>query len=353
MNDLRREVHDCAGTAQDDTRDHDPPTIREAALGWSAGQLQGSRDEQQDSYGWLVEPQARPDGGADLLLVVADGMGGHSAGALASRVAVDAFIDTFRASKGAVSERLEDAIDQANQDMRDTSVREDAEDMGTTLLAAHIAGRRLRWISVGDSPMWLLSTATGRRGPGRPALTRLNQDHSMKPVLAQLVEAGEITAAEFARDGRRNELRSAIAGDDIRLLDFHERPVELADGNVLILATDGLETLSEDEIAALVAEAGSSPTAIVQRLLAAVQQRAKDKQDNTTVVVYAPPTQPARHRPASYRRSAWLWPAVVVLAGLLLGLAVAFLGERVPRAGTVGPAMDEVPMHTPDAPEGS
>ena len=258
-----------------------------------------------------------------MLLTVADGMGGHSAGAQASSAAAVSFIGAFASANGTVSERLEDAIHQANREVGDDAVREGTPGMGTTLVVAHVAGPRLRWISVGDSPMWLARRATATGASTPPRLVRLNQDHSMKPILRQLVESGDLTEDEAANDGRRHELRSAVVGDEIRLMDFREDPVELAAGDVLILATDGLETLGDDDIARLVATDSGSPAAIVERLLLAVQDRGRSSQDNATVMVYTLP-EPASEQPrAPLGERRWLPLTIIaalyaLLAGVLL-----------------------------------
>ena len=326
MNAPRIHIDEECGVRQNDDIDGEPLPVCLGSTGWSGGQIQGTRREQQDCFGWLVEPDLDAGDKSELLLIVADGMGGHSAGARASSVAATAFIGAFGSADGTVSERLEDAIHQANHEVGNDALRESTPGMGTTLVAAHVVGRRLRWLSVGDSPMWLLSrnSETGASTP--PRLVRLNQDHSMKPVLRQLVESGDLTEDEVAKDGRRNELRSAVIGDEIRLMDFREDPVELAASDVLVLATDGLETLADDEIARLAAAESGSPDTIVERLLLAVRDRARPKQDNTTVMVYAP-SGPASEQPgAPLRRRPWL--ARIIIAALYALLLVTLLVER-------------------------
>ena len=324
-------IDDECGIHQHDDRDGEPLPVYLGSAGWSGGQIQGAREEQQDCFGWLVEPDLNADGEFEMLLVVADGMGGHSAGACASRVAATAFIDAFGSAAGTVSERLEDAIHQANREVGNDAVRKGTPGMGTTLVVAQVAGRRLRWLSVGDSPMWLARRPSKTAPPTTPRLVRLNQDHSMRPILQQLVESGEMTEDEAAKDTRRHELRSAVVGDEIRLMDFREDPVDLADGDILVLATDGLETLAQDEIAHLAAAGSRSPDAIVERLLVAVRDRGKPRQDNTTVLVYAPPEPASEQSRAPVGRRRWLARiTIAVLFALLLG---TFLMERAKAPG--------------------
>ena len=249
--------------------------------GCVGGQIRGKRHEQQDSYGWVVDPGSR-NVVEQVVLLVADGMGGHAGGATASRTAVEAFGTAFCETRGAISERLEDGLRHANRRITD-NVRGNPVlgGMGTTLVAAHLTGDRfLRWLSVGDSPMWLFSNGK---------LTRRNRDHSMTPLLRQLVHLGYLPAEEAATDARHHRLRSVVMGRDIPLIDLRDDAIELDVGDVLILASDGLETLSEDEIGTIAATNVTSNGAMVEALLAAVRSKSMPYQDNATVIVYIAP----------------------------------------------------------------
>ena len=124
------------------------------------------------------------------------------------------------------------------------------DSMGSTVVAAVVSSEGLNWISVGDSPLWLF-----RKGQ----LERLNADHSMAPILADLVAKGDMTEGDAARDPRRHSLRSAVMGDDIHLIDVSSQPVVVEKGDRLILASDGLLTLSEQEIVAILKKTQDAP----------------------------------------------------------------------------------------------
>lgn len=241
-------------------------------------QSQGAREVQEDSYG--VIPRAEFAGAAgDLFLVVADGMGGHAAGEVASSLAVHTFAETFLESGTACDAgRLWDCLEEANRRIaRELEARGAAvEGMGTTLLAVLLRGRSVRWMSVGDSPLYLI------RGH---ELHRLNRIHSKATELADQVRAGAITAEQARTDPSRHTLMSALIGETIYEVD-DPPPVDLIAGDVLIAATDGIETLTHEEIAAVVSSLqAQDASALADGLLQAVKSRQFPKQDNTTVVV--------------------------------------------------------------------
>ena len=152
--------------------------------------------------------------------------------------------------------------------------------MGSTLVAAVVSPQGLNWISVGDSPLWLF-----RKG----ALERLNADHSMAPVLADLVSTGRMTEEEAARDPNRHSLRSAVTGEDIHLVDVSPQPVPVEKGDRLLLASDGLMTLGDREIAGILAETQNAPLEEgAAALIEAVEAADNPRQDNTTLLLYAP-----------------------------------------------------------------
>ena len=111
-----------------------------------AGQHQGARPYQEDS--WALKRL----GDGSLLAVVADGMGGHAGGAVASKLAVEAFVHALEQGGG-----LADGLQDANGAVRKGAVdKPDLSGMGATLVAAQVRGDEVRWISVGDSPLFLV-----------------------------------------------------------------------------------------------------------------------------------------------------------------------------------------------------
>jgi protein phosphatase len=218
--------------------------------------------------------------GDELTAVLADGMGGHAGGAVASRLASTGFLEAFAAAEGAVGERLASALGAANAAIADKTDRDPKlAGMGCTLIGALLGPERLDWVSVGDSPMYLV-----RRGE----IVRLNEDHSLAPEIDKLAEMGRISREAALADPRRHVLRSALTGAEIEMVDRPEMPLALEPGDVVILASDGIHTLTEDEIATMVA-AAATPAAAAEALLAAVAAAGDPHQDNTTVIVVQVP----------------------------------------------------------------
>lgn len=241
---------------------------------YAGDRIQGERNYQEDDFGF---DNSQPN---DFFMVLADGMGGHQGGEIASRCAIEAFMDAYHAVSGTtVAERLLQGLRQTNRQLAlEVQSNPKLRGMGCTLVGVAITnGEQLEWISVGDSPLWLYS---------RGRLHRLNADHSMKPVLQELVERGELTPEEAARHPKRNMLRAAIMGTQIDLIDKSSapEPLELLPGERLLLASDGILTLSEAEIANILGKSLPAKD-LVDNLLAAVEKKGKRAQDNTTVLV--------------------------------------------------------------------
>lgn len=238
--------------------------------------IQGSRDYQEDCFEICAEAVEDPDG---CLVVLCDGMGGHSGGAIASQSAITAFINKFLAAEGsspeqALSESLTAAHDLIKQQVAESGA---PGDMGTTLVAVYVSNSDVYWISVGDSHLYFY-----RNGE----INKLNQDHSMASVLDELADIGRISNEEAKSDPQRNALRSCLSVDEISLIDLQVSKSLLSAGDKLILATDGLDTLDRAAIERVVSRNKKKPAeVVVAKLLEEVQKVNKPNQDNTTAVV--------------------------------------------------------------------
>ncbi|HEX5998477.1 MAG TPA: protein phosphatase 2C domain-containing protein [Hyphomicrobiaceae bacterium] len=230
---------------------------------------QGARNYQEDAA--AVKQDA-----TGMIAVLADGMGGHAGGAVASDLATASFITGFIRAAGDVEARLLEALEDANAAIAyKTLEAPDLSGMGCTLVGVAFAPEGIDWISVGDSPLYLL-----REG----RIARLNQDHSFAPEIDRLAEIGRISWEEARAHPHRHVLRSAITGTEIDLLDCSQAPLAIQAGDVLILASDGIHTISEAEIERIVG-AAATPHEAAEGLLAAVAAANHPHQDNTTLVV--------------------------------------------------------------------
>jgi protein phosphatase len=259
--------------------------------------IQGRRPYQEDYDGVFTPPPAL--GAGELVLVVADGMGGEHGGDRASQIVVSTFIDAYAAvSATTIPERLQCALLHANRELafevaEDPAIR---TGMGCTVLAVVFNQQELYWISVGDSPLWVWR---------RQGLTRLNQDHSYRYVLAQRVAAGELSEEVANRHPDRTALLSAVTGSELNLIDLCKQPYPLQKDDQILLASDGLFTLTEEQIALQMA---NREALSCQRLLNAVVTAAHPYQDNATVMI----AQAGKKSPAS-RRKTWLMSLLIIM----------------------------------------
>jgi serine/threonine protein phosphatase PrpC len=301
----------------------------------------GRRAEQQDA-GRLVAVKL-PGGRSALLMIVADGMGGHAGGAEASRIAIDVFGRTFGAASNVpTSRRLQEALHAANDAIGKRAKADSGlRGMGCTLVAAVLDGRRLTWISVGDT---LLVAAKGAR------LRRLNADHSLGAILDERAERGEISVEEALANPQRHILRAAVTGDRIGLID--ENDATLEPGELLVAATDGVLTLPWQRLAALLGPVGS-PAVAIQSVLDAITEDMPDDQDNTTLaaVRVSNRASPAPRKAIMRRRRSWRTLAVV-LAFLVVLASIALLALAVWQGGEASPAPVPGPSSAPPPPAG-
>ena len=121
-------------------------------------------------------------------------------------------------------------------------------------------------------------------------LTRLNEEHSMRPILAARVAAGHITQEDAARHPERNHLISALVGAPITMIDAPDNPVALQPGDIILAASDGILTLSEDNLQQILRSHSTADACdLAQMLLDAVAAEDHPKQDNTTVAIIRVP----------------------------------------------------------------
>jgi serine/threonine protein phosphatase PrpC len=259
----------------------------------------------------LVEPP---------LYAVADGMGGHRAGEIASRVALE---ELLAAAPGRYDAKaLGRAVRAANRGVIAAAEKSRTRaGMGTTLTAAMVDAGRIAIAHVGDSRAYLL------RG-GR--LERLTDDHSM---VADLVRAGSLTEEEARFHPQRSVITRALGSDPNMLADVFE--VEGESGDRLLLATDGLTGMLADDYISDILEAETDPERAVRALVDAANRAGG--YDNISVVVvditgeaaahYAPPRGTVSAGRRSAARLLWVVAALALIATSVWG-AWAYADSR-------------------------
>ena len=258
---------------------------------YAGDRIQGNRNYQEDDFSFLDKKSD------SFLMVLADGMGGHKGGAIASNCTIKGFISHY-ATSGRVAKRLQKALQQANHQLAlKAQSQPELRGMGCTLVGVAIHDKQLEWISVGDSPLWLY-----RAGK----LHRLNADHSMKPFLQEQVQRGVLTPEDVVIHPDRNMLLSAVTGTRIDLID--QSSIELYFGDRVLLASDGIFTLSDKEISNILGKPLPAKK-LVNELLEAIENKGKKTQDNTTALVVQIPKKFTSVKKA---KSQWRWQTGVL-----------------------------------------
>ncbi len=230
------------------------------------------REGNEDSYGYWEPDDDTLFSRLGRLAVIADGMGGHEGGQIASRIAVDTVQQSYSDSSDVgPQEHLLKAFRQAHN-----AIQQQARQspyligMGTTCTAFALVDSRLYYAHIGDSHLYLL------RGGKLKLLTR---DHSL---VARLIETGILRPEDAENHPQKHVLTAALGVSDDIDPDYSVEPVQLEKSDVLLICTDGLwGQMNDSEIQQ--ALASQSPQDACQSLT----QLAKDRggPDNITLQV--------------------------------------------------------------------
>ena len=214
-----------------------------------------------------------PIGNLPNLLVVADGMGGHKAGDYASQCAVDIVKGRIAGTTENNPEvMIKDAIAEANRTLlekakSDTRLR----GMGTTLVVATVIDKTLYFANVGDSRLYLLNRD----------IKQLSRDHSL---VQEMVRLGGINEEEAKNHPDKNIITRAVGAKEKLEVDFYE--YRLKRGDTILMCTDGLSNMVEDEDIFRIVKSSRDVVEAVGKLI----ERAKENggKDNIGVVVAKP-----------------------------------------------------------------
>jgi len=252
-----------------------PPGLTVAKIS-DIGQI---RERNEDSYLAMDVTLQNDDGLAPLgLYIVADGMGGHQKGEVASSLAAqvsahhivqDVFLpflsaDEQNSSRRPINEALIQSVQAAN-----LAVYQQAPEAGTTLTMALIFGHKAYIAHVGDSRAYIFSQAT---------LRQITQDHSL---VARLVELGQATPEEALTHTHRNVLYRAIGQAGALEVDTYLQPFPV--GSCLLICSDGLWGMVPDEELADILTYAPTPQLALEQMVTAANHRGGD--DNITAVL--------------------------------------------------------------------
>ena len=225
----------------------------------------GSRENNEDSLLILKLPDA-------YLLAVADGLGGHNAGEVASKMAVDTLREVFEGEyrKGMSEQEVKGLLRRAHE-LAHGKIKENAvgerEGMGTTLVTAFVRNGKAIIANTGDSRAYLIRD-------GRTVAR--TKDHSL---VQELLDKGEITEEEARKHPMRNIITKAL-GLDFGV-DFYGWGLEK--GDVLLLSSDGLHDYVDEGRIVEIASQGKSAEEIAMKL---IEEALPVTKDNVTVVVW-------------------------------------------------------------------
>jgi len=229
----------------------------------------GRKRKQNQDYVFTSEI---PVGPLENLFIVADGMGGHNAGDYASKYAIATIVEEIEMSKDGIVAALEKAICSANSHIRAKSrENEDMIGMGTTVVAATIKDDIMCVANVGDSRLYVINDE----------VRQITVDHSL---VEEMVRMGGIGREQARVHQDKNIITRAIGAEDEIKIDFFQ--VELRKGDMILLCSDGLTNMVEDEEIRMILLAQKDIAGKAEALVAAANQNGG--KDNITVILIEP-----------------------------------------------------------------
>lgn len=211
-----------------------------------------------------------PVGNLPNVFIVADGMGGHNAGDYASRLAVETVVEEIGASfeKNAVK-ILNNAIRRANEQLRKRAREDKAlSGMGTTIVAATCIGRYLEVANVGDSRLYVISDK----------IRQITEDHSL---VEEMVRMGGLDKEAARNHPDKNIITRAVGARRDVEVDFFN--VELQTGDLVLLCSDGLTNMVDDEMICRILKGDGNLEDRVEELMKTANENGG--KDNISVIV--------------------------------------------------------------------
>ncbi len=236
----------------------------------------GRRSYQQDSFGISDINDAAHFRQKGLMAVVADGMGGLSDGDKISQCVVISMLKGFEENSDNLPEPslLFKLLNDSNESVNNLLASMGGGRSGSTLTAVIVKDRKLSWISVGDSHIYVY-----REGK----LVKVNKDHNYAAELDEQVSRGMITVEEAMSDPQRAALTSYIGMGNLEHVDQNEKSVFLEKGDRILLMSDGVYgTVGDDRLCELMGYKLRQSCIMIEN---EIRQYNKDNQDNYTCVI--------------------------------------------------------------------
>ncbi|MGF7144808.1 protein phosphatase [Anaerotaenia torta] len=204
------------------------------------------------------------------LFIVADGMGGHNAGDYASRYCVEFIKQKVGESEiEAPIALIEAAIREANDSLWKKAQEEsELEGMGTTLVVATIFDKELYVANVGDSRLYVIGKE----------IRQITEDHSL---VEAMVKTGELDRNEARMNPNKNIITRAIGGNTTVAPDFFE--VSLEEGDTVLMCSDGLTNMLEDETIERIIKENEDPSAAAETLVRCANENGG--RDNIAIII--------------------------------------------------------------------
>ena len=197
------------------------------------------RDVNEDSIAFAIPEILTATGGPSFIAIVADGMGGHSAGEIASRIAVDTILGAHDEIGDSIPQWLARTFAAANEAILTHAQSEpDCAGMGTTCTVLVMRNGTIHLGHIGDSRAYQYRSGV---------LSQISEDHS---AVGELVRAGKMTAAEAKNSPFRNIIQRALGTKPKVSPQIWHDPTPAEQGDAFLICSDGLTNLLDDEILA-------------------------------------------------------------------------------------------------------
>jgi protein phosphatase len=194
------------------------------------------RQKNEDAHGRYQPDDEDECGTKGTMFVVADGMGGHRGGEIASKLAVETVISIYYSSDGSPQAMLDKCFAEANRRILEKSTSEvELFGMGTTCTTMVVRPGEAYFAHVGDSRAYVLRN--GEFG-------QVTEDHSL---VGEMVRSGIISSEDALHHPKRNVITRSLGTQENLATDFPETPYPLKDGDTFLICSDGLTSMISDE----------------------------------------------------------------------------------------------------------